>query len=311
MNDALELLRNINWFLDPIKDFLVFLFTTKAGFWLLLIAFLAYMFIPAADALKSRRLAYKAAAGFSTGRMTIAEKIYLVAKSFTRSLSKIISNIPVLIISFLLLFFIVAVSSGITAVDDYVQNRKKIDELQTVLKQLDQRYKVAEMEILDYNYYSDSTTLELRFYDEALGSLSEKMQKIEIAGNDIYFDAVILNFDFSHIADQQKRNLVLPYRLFSNKVPQAEGHVLNLTDSSGVPLIYKRKNDDIFGLSPDAYNARLNEFVKFMNNEEAAREAGIRSSYGNAVHRRVRKGQTLTVWVEQTGGLVIKEKQDF
>ena len=311
MNDALELLKNINWFLEPVKDFLLFLFTSKTGFWLLLLAFLAYLIIPAADALKSRRLAYKAAAGFGTGRMSLAEKAYLIAKSFTRSLSKIISNIPVLIISFLLLLFIVAISSGITAVDDYVQNRKKIDELQTVLKQLDQRYKVAEMEILDYNYYSDSTTLELRFYDEALGSLSDKIQEIEIAGNDIYFDAMVLNFDFSHIADQQKRNLVLPYRLFSNKVPQAEGHVLNLTDSSGVPLIFKRKKEEVFGLSPDAYNEHLNQFVEYMNDEEAARKAGIRSSYGNAVHRRVRKGQTLTVWVEQTGGLVIKEKQDF
>lgn len=311
MNDALELLKNINWFLEPVKDFILFLFTTKTGFWLLLLGFAAYLIIPAADSVKSRRLAYKAAAGFGTGRMPLLEKMYIVSKSFTRSFSKIISNIPVLIISFLVLLFIVAISSGITAVDEYVQNRKKIAELQTVLKQLDKRYKVAEMEILDYDYYSDSTKLELHFYDEALGKLSDKNQEIEIAGNDIYFDAMILNFEYSHIADLEKRNLVLPYRLFSNKVPQSEGHVLNLTDSAGIPLIYKREKDNVFGLSPDAYNAHLQEFVKFMKDEQAAREAGIRSSYGNAVHRRVRKGQTLTVWVEQTGGLVIKQKQDF
>lgn len=311
MSEALELLKDINWFLEPIKNFILFLFTTKMGFWLLLLAFLAYLIVPAWESVKIRKLAYKAASGFGTGRMPFFEKLYLILKSFSRSLSKVISNIPVLIISFLLLLLIVAVSSGITAVDEYVQNRKKIAELQTVLKQLDKRYKVAEMEILDYDYVRDSTSLKLRFYDSALGDFADQSQEISIKGNDIYFDAMILNFEYSHIAGLEKQNLVLPYRLFSNKVPQSEGVLLQLNDTAGVPLVYKRKDSDIFGLEPEVYNESLKEFALYIKDEEAARKAGVRSSYGNAVHRRVRKGQTLIVWVEQTGGLVIKEKVDF
>jgi hypothetical protein len=52
-------------------------------------------------------------------------------------------------------------------------------------------------------------------------------------------------------------------------------------------------------------------FSKFITDKETARKEGVRSAYGNAVHKRVREGQVITVWVEQTGGLVIKETEDF
>ncbi len=307
----LEILKGINWFLEPVKDIIIFLFTTKLGFVILLVFFLAYLFISAYEAVKTRKLAYKAASGFGGSRMSFFEKMYLIIGSLGRSISKFFSNLPVLIISLVLLLIIVTVSSGITAIDDYVQNRKKIAELQTVLKQLNQRYKVAEMEILDYDYKKDITKLKLRFYDNELGNFSKQSQNIEILGNDIYFDAMILNFEFSDISNYENRNLVLPYRLFSNKVPQSEGILLKLNDENGIPLVYKRKDNNIFGLSPESYNANLKEFTLYMKDEEAARKAGVRSSYGNAVHRRVKKGQKLIVWVEQTGGLVIKEKSDF
>ena len=311
MNNALELLNSINWFLEPVKNFIIFLFTTKTGFWLLVLAFTAYMIIPALESLKIRKLAYKAAASFSTGRMPFIEKIYIIIKSFSKSLSKVVSNIPVLIISFLLLLFIVTVSSGITAVDDYVKNQQKIAELKTVLKQLDKRYKVAEIDVVDYDYVKDSTSLRIRYYDAVIGDFTERKQNIEIHGNDIYFDAVVMNFDYSQITDSKKINLVLPYRIFSNKVPQGEGILLNLKDTSGIPLIYKRNKNDIYGLTPEIYNQRLKEFAGYLTDEEAARKAGVRSSYGNAVHKRIRKGKKLIVWVEQTGGLVIKEKTEF
>ncbi|MEA2041272.1 MAG: hypothetical protein U9N85_01805 [Bacteroidota bacterium] len=311
MNNALELLNNINWFLEPVKNFILFLFTSKTGFWLLILGFAAYMIIPAWESVKMRRLAYKAAASFSTGRISIAEKIYLVGKSFSKSLSKIISNIPILIISFLILLFIVAISSGITAVDDYVKNQQKISELKTVLKQLDQRYKVAEIEILDYSYTKDSTSMEIRFFDSSLGEFSDNTQALSIKGNDIYFDAIVMNFDYSQITDNRKVNLVLPYRIFSNKIPQGKGQLLELKDKNGVPLVYKRNKTEVFGISPELYNEHIKEFATYLQDDEAARKAGVRSTQGNAVHKRIRKGSTLEIWVEQTGGLVIKDKRDF
>jgi hypothetical protein len=49
-----------------------------------------------------------------------------------------------------------------------------------------------------------------------------------------------------------------------------------------------------------------------MRTDEAARGAGIvRSLYGDAVHRGVKKGDSFIVWVEQTGGLSVKDPTSF
>jgi hypothetical protein len=37
----------------------------------------------------------------------------------------------------------------------------------------------------------------------------------------------------------------------------------------------------------------------------------VRSLYGDAVHRAARKGDSFTVWVEQSGGLSVKDSTSF
>ena len=49
-----------------------------------------------------------------------------------------------------------------------------------------------------------------------------------------------------------------------------------------------------------------------MDDERSARLTGIvRSVYGSAVHRRVVPGERFSIWIEQSGGLVIKTPRDF
>jgi hypothetical protein len=194
---------------------------------------------------------------------------------------------------------------------EYVENQEKIKELRSVLKQLDQRYKVAEIEVIHYSYLSVESHLKIRFFDYAKQGFVNQDQELKIKGNDIYFDAVVLNFDYSEIASGNKINLVIPYRIFSEDVPQEDGIRLSLTDENGVPLIYKRDEDDIYGMPHDKYNQRIKEIMEYITDKDKAKLAGIRSVYGNAVHKKVRKGDVFTIWVEQTGGLVIKKARDF
>lgn len=314
MNEALEILKKINWFLEPIADTIWFLFTKPLGQWLLIAGFLAYITLPAFDAVRMRSLAHKAASNFGSGRLNFTERIYVFFSAVGRNLAKIVSNAPVLIISLLVLFLVVGISKGITTMDKFVQNRKKIKEMQTVLKQLDTNYKVAEMEVLERDYRADSTTIQIRFYDSSLHEFIEDEQKLELAGGIIYFDAMILNFEYSEIAENSKRNLVLPYRIFTNSIPQADAVPLKFKDEEGVPYIYKRNNKEVYGMEVERYNNYIDEFVKFLTDKDYARKAGVRNySGGNAVHtyRPVRKGQTYVIKVEQTGGLVIDLKKDF
>ncbi|MCP4180137.1 MAG: hypothetical protein GY756_20425 [bacterium] len=311
MQDAHEILSKINLFLKPISDLILYLFTSKTGFWILISAFTAYLLLPAIDAVRIRQLLHRAASSVGTGRMRMTSKLYIFSKSIVKSLTKIVTNGPVVIIVFIILFFIVGFSSGIQSIDNFITNQKKIQELKTVLKQIDKRYIVAEMEIINVDYVTSETTLQLSFFDYALNEYIEDKQKITLKGNDIYFDAIVLNFEYSQISESAKRNIVLPYRIFSNKLQASQGIILKSKDKEQIPFIFKRADKDIYGMTPEKYNENLKEFASILTDEKVAREAGVRSIIGNAVHKKVRAGQKLEIWVEQTGGIVIKEKKDF
>jgi len=311
MNEAFEIITKINWFLKPVTEFILFLFTTKAGFTVLVVSLIAYLLLPIFDEFRARRLAIRAASSYGGTRLSILEKLYIIGKVIFSRLGKIVSKGPVLLISLLLMMFIVTISTGITTIDTFVKNKNKIEELQTAFKQLDKDYEIAEIEILNYDYMKNETTLEIKYLDASINDFSDKAQEIIILGNDIYFDQIVINFDYSQIAEGQSRNLVLPYRIFSNSVPASEGIKLHYKDENEVPLIYKRSDDEIYILTKEQYDNSLKEFVSYFSDDKIARTAGVRSSIGNAVHKKVKKGDKLVILVRQSGGLVLKPKTKF
>lgn len=310
MNETLEFLEKLNWFLEPISDLVVFMFTTSTGLMLLLAILLLSTIFSVFKALKERKLAYMAAR-YHSNKIPFLEKLYTIGNTISRMFVKVIGNIPVFLMVFIFLLLVVGLSKGIEGMNKYVDNQEHIKELKSVLKQLDKRYKVAEIKSVNYNKKSDESQLEIKFYDYAKQGFVNKDQNVLIKGNDIYFDALVLNFDYSEIATGNKTNLVLPYRIFSEDVPQEEGIRLSLTDENGVPMIYKRNENDIYGMGSEQYNEHIKELMGYITDKEKARQAGIRSVYGNAVHKKMKKGDVLTIWVEQTGGLVIKKGRDF
>ncbi len=312
MNEALEFLNRMNWFLKPFSELVLFFFTTKIGFISLLVLLVLFVLFKMYNEIRTRRLAYMAIGSYgSSVKVPNLEKIYIIGKVLSSIIIKIISNVPVVLTVVIFLIFVVGISKGIETIDQFVQNQEKIRELKSLLKQLDQRYKVAEIEVKDYDLLNDKTSLSLKFYDYANQGFSNEIQDIGIEGNDIYFDAIVLNFEYSEISSGESRNIVLPYRLFSNKVPQENGISLNLKDENGIPLIFKRQDKDIYGMETEKYTEHVQEIMSYITDAKKARKAGIRSVYGNAVHKRVRKGENLTIWLEQTGGLVIKKAAQF
>jgi hypothetical protein len=312
MEQTIEFLNKMNWFLKPFANLILFFFTTKIGIISLLILFLIYVLFVLNFEIKTRSLAYRAVGSIGgRGRVPFFEKLFIAGRVLTNMFLKIISNVPVVLSVVIFLIFVVGMSKGIETMDTFVKNQQKIKELKSILKQLNKRYKVAEIDIVDYDRLSDKTKMDIRFYDYALQGFSQDIQHVEIQGNDIYFDAVVLNFEYSEISSGNATNIVLPYRIFSNKVPQGKGIPLNLQDKNGIPLIFKRNENDIYAVDADKYTKRVKEIMSYITDKKKARAAGIRSVYGNAVHKTVRKGDKLIIWVEQTGGLVIKNAVIF
>jgi hypothetical protein len=158
---------------------------------------------------------------------------------------------------------------------------------------------------------NSTTSLDIEYYGNSLSSPAIKKQSVQLKGFDIYFDAMVLNFDYAAIQDGNKHNLVLPYRMFSEAVPANEGIKLNYTDADSIPLIYKREAGEIYGLAEADYQSRMADFAKLIFDKDYARTMGVRSFHGNAVHKKVTEGKTYEIWIEQTGGLVLKQQGLF
>ena len=311
MNESQELLKQINWFIKPVSDFIMFLFTTKTGYVLMLIFLTLYVLFSVMNAIRVRKLAHEAIS--RNLRVPFPEKLYLFLSESIKAFMVIISKLPVLLGVFLILFGIVGLSTALSSVDDFIQNQNKIKEMKTVVKNLDKSYIVAKMEIVDVNYIENKTSLKIYYYDYELDDYLPNTQDIEIKGKDIYFLNYVMNFDYSEIASGRKVNLVMPYKIFSEEVAKDDGILLQNTDKDGIPYVFHRDDDEIYGIDKGDYYERLKEFASYMKDREKARKAGIKSFYAAAPHfvNGIRKGQKIVIWSEQTGGLVLKRERAF
>ena len=313
MEQAYQLIEQINWFLKPVSELIQYLFTTKEGLWILAILFLLYFFISLGNLFWHRKMLHLSArSSYERGRVPGAEKIAIIFSHITKVIFNIVMKFPVLLAALLLVFFISGVTDSVTQMHNYVENQKKINKLETTLKNLNQSYKVAEMEVTDVDY-SDMTdiksTLEFAFYDYADMGFVSDTQRITMSGRDIYIDAIVMNFKYTQISSGEDINLAIPYRVYSNKVSQIEGTKLRLKDENGVPFIFHRPEDKVYGINNKKFSDNLSTIAGYVKNPDTARQAGIRSTYGNAVHTRVRAGQKYEIQVEQTGGLTLNRIQ--
>jgi hypothetical protein len=303
MNDKLGAFKSI---LYGISDAATFLFTTRGG-----LAMLAAALLLAAGArlwtvLSGRALACRAA-GESFGPAAAAGAAFRELAGMGLKAAGALPAIAGLAAALVLL---VGVSDALRGVDDYVAGQRRVAELTATVRNLERRYKAMEARIDEAKDGRIKATLS--FFDYRDPKAPARTQSIDIAGKELFIDAVVCNFDYSEIAAGKAVNLALPFKAFSDEVPESQGLALSILDDSGVPLMYRRAPEEIYGISPEAYAARLSELVAAMRNDEAARGAGIvRSLYGDAVHRAARKGETFAVWVEQSGGLSIKDPSAF
>ena len=303
MNDKLGAFTAI---LYAISDAAAFLFATPKGLAVLGAALLVAAGARLWSVLSDRALAHRAAGeGFGPAAATGTALRELAGMGL-----KAAAALPTIAGIAAALVLLVGVSDAARAMDDYIAGRKRVAELTATVRNLERRYKAVEVRVDDLKEGRIKATLS--FFDYKDPKAAARTQAVDIAGKELFIDAIVCNFDYSEIAAGEKVNLAIPFKVFSDELPEAQGVALSILDDSGVPLMYRRPADQVYGISPEAYDARLAELTEAMRSDEAARGAGIvRSLYGDAVHRAARKGESFVVWVEQSGGLSVKDAAAF
>ncbi len=289
-----------------ISKALLWLFTTRVGLQCVAGAFLLYLLARFLKALRDRSLLLTAAGK----RPGVINALSVLLQELLSMAAWAAANIPLLLGVAAVLTLVVALSGTVAKLDEFLTLRQKIQEYTLVLKHLEGRHKVARVECV--GQADGKTTLAIAYFDQNGKPVPGAKERVEIGGTDIYIDALVVNFAYSGIESGEQRNLAVPYRVFSEKVAQRDGVPLKTASSSGVPYFLERGAHQVYGLDKPVFDARLTELVRLAGDAEAARKAGlVRSLYGNAVHRVVAAGDAFFIWVEQTGGLTIKEESAF
>ena len=311
MHQSASLLHKINWFLKPVRDIILFFFTTKLGITLLLLSLLLYLILATKKQLTYKKLLYEAAR--KRPFFNIGEIIGAFFEQVGKLFIFVVNNLTVLLLTLLIFVALLGVSSAVNAVDNFVQNQQKIQNLKTVVKNLSQDYQVAKIKILNYDYTKHQTTFEISYYDYAQKKYLPNKQKITIKGSQIYVLSLVLNFDYSQIETGQKVNLAIPFKVFSDEVKSRDAIPLNTLDSNGVPYIYHRTSEQLYGIDSTTYSLLVREIAHYIKNPKDAKRDGVRSILAASPHniKYPRRGQVYIIEVQPTGGLTLSKQERF
>lgn len=293
-------------FTKRISSILLFLFTTRWGLLSVALIVVLALTLKVALAVRSASLAERAA-GSSLGPLGAFAAAFDAAAGVV---ARLVTQLPTLAFLAVAALTIAAMGQMMSRVEEAAAAAQRIRELRAVVRNLERSVKVAEVRVISRT--ASRTRLSFAYFDPSSPNSPVGTKELEIAGSDIYFDAVVLNFGYSEIEEGRRTNLAIPYRVFSDEVPQAEGIPLGAFDESGVPYAFHRADEEIYGLEPAVYRKRLAELMEIAKTDAASRKEGIvRSLYGSALHKRVSVGDVLELRVEGTGGMTLKERFPF
>ncbi len=312
MEQTLNILNEINWFLIPIREFILFVFTSSFGIMTFLSAIILYILSSIKNEFKTRELLHKTAdKDNEIPSFSVAERLYILFGVLGRIASKLLLNLPAILGVVIFLTMVVGFSKGISSIDEYVRNEKQIKELEVVLKHLNKRHKVAEVKVETIDKEKKTLELTIQFFSQSEQGKAAGEQKLTLKGTEFYIDSKVLNFEYSQIETGKQTNIAVPYRIFSEEIPMAEGIPLEYFDKDSIPYSFRRVAKDVYGMEISNYNLRINELQKYFTNPDLAKIKGIRSFIGAAVHITPTEGKTYEILVEQTGGIVLRPKEYF
>lgn len=304
MNVVLELVNKLISSVDSSLEVIISVILHPA-FWITAAALLIiYLVICIYKEIRIRQLALDGSRVIDhRKKIGLIEKFAIGLQETARFAAGLIVKIP-LIAGVLVVVLLAGMLAGnISGISTYIYNQERLQELRLIVKQLQKRYKVAAVEITSIE--SGATTMDITYLDYSGTGEADIRQRITIEGTDIYFDSIVVNFDYSLIEDGSKLNLTIPNKVYSGVVSYDDGVKLDFMNSRNVPYMYARDDDEVYGMDSFRYDVRVAELMDIIYDEERSRELGVRSLYGNAVHRPVAEGDVFSIWIEQTGGLVL------
>lgn len=245
-------------------------------------------------------------------KLRSGEGAFLFFTSFEKGFVKICGKLPRIAVILALLVCVNSLLLTGGTLRKILQASERIKELQTIVKNLSRSETVAKVSLESIKTLPGRKTPVRLYSVDILGADGETVstQKFELEGSEFIIDCININFDYSQIETGEQKNLAYPYRVYTEKIPAAEGMKLEcMFNDDGLPYNFCLDDDEIYGMTPGAFYSRLDELMDILKDDDLSREMGIRSTVGNAPRLRMNIGDVYYIDVEQTGGISAYKKQ--
>jgi hypothetical protein len=187
--------------------------------------------------------------------------------------------------------------------DRIVKLEQEKQRLETYLKILEHTERRARIEVL--RQVSDpegklQTTI--RFTEtDATGKPIIVSRDMTLPGQEVYFDTLVIKFD-DHFVEQDDplkgHALMLFRRIFSSTMRPEDGFPIDREGQA--PEIYEERQ------APDRFEKDLwRRFWELANDEQLAKEHGVRAIHGDAPYMRLESGRIYEVLLRSTGEVII------
>jgi hypothetical protein len=192
---------------------------------------------------------------------------------------------------------------------DVARKAEQIERLDTSLRLIKVKHRLAELRVLSQHGNSDDQTLVSRVSfvetnDEGHGIGAPR--EFEIAGDMVYVDYLVAKFDDEYVeqADLDRGTAICLFqRIFGENQEPSEGFELDRVGSR--PTAYAR------GGSISEFEQQIwDDFWTIANDPERAKQIGIRAAHGNAASIRVKPGKKYLIELRSTGEFSLKPTDD-
>ena len=188
--------------------------------------------------------------------------------------------------------------------DRIVKLEQEKQRLETYLKILEHTERRARIEVLHQVDDDPQGKLQttIRFTEiDATGKPINASRDMTLPGQEVYFDTLVIKFD-DHFVEQDdplKGHALMLFRwIFSSTMRPEDGFPVDREGQA--PEIYAERQ------APSSFEKDLwKRFWELANDEQLAKEHGVRAIHGDAPYMRLESGRIYEVLLRSTGEVII------
>lgn len=187
---------------------------------------------------------------------------------------------------------------------DVTKKAEQISRLETAMRLLKMDKRLARIDVLEQKKNEETDKIETRLQFVELtpdGDPIGAPKEFTIAGDVVYVDNWVVKFEDKFVEQSdidRGTSLALFRRIFGEYQTPSEGFAIDEVGS--MPQAYSR------GGQPSEFEQQIwQDFWTFANDQEKAKEKGIRAAHGEALSMKVEPGKSYRVSLRASDGLSI------